>query len=726
MGLPETLLAAMTLEEKIGQLTMATADRAVTGPILSDDCEAGVRAGKIGSMLNIWGAEPTRRIQKMAVEESRLGVPLIFGLDVLHGLKTIFPIPLAEAAAFDPILWERTARAAAVEAARDGLALTFGPMIDVARDFRWGRIAEGAGEDPWLTSRFADAKVRGFQGGDLSAADSVAATAKHFCGCGGATAGLEYTSVDVSERTLHEVHLPPFQAAIAAGCAAVMPAFNDVAGIPMTINAPLLRQWLRVRAGFSGVVISDYNAIGELVRHGVAADLAEAAALALRAGVDIDMVGNVYSRGLPIALERGMVEASQIDEAVRRVLALKEQLALFEHPYRRGAAPTAASSPEASAKRTLARDAARRSIVLLKNEGILPLAGGVRRIAVVGPLAQARSELYGPWSFAGEADASVTILEGLRAALPDCEIAHAQGVAIDGESVEGIPDALAACRRAEAIVMCLGEAASMSGEAASRANPDLPGRQRQLAEAILELGKPVVALLTSGRPLIAPWLMERAQAVAATWFLGSEAGNAIADVVTGRFNPTGRLPVTWPRAVGQAPIFYSARPSGRPADPKDHYTSKYLDVPVDPQFPFGHGLSYSRFLLRDLRVSATTFGLGEGIEASVEVSNEGPSLGEATIFLFVRDLVGSIARPLLELKGLAKISLAPGERAIVPIAVSASDFAFPGPDFRPIVEPGRFELSVGLSADRSRLLTVTLDAVADDDVQTPPRVGAGA
>jgi beta-glucosidase len=725
MGLPATLLATMTLEEKIGQLTMATADRAVTGPIVSDDCEAGVRAGRIGSVLNMWGAEPISRIQKMAVEESRLGVPLIFGLDVIHGLKTIFPIPLAEAAAFDPLLWERTARAAAVEAARNGLALTFSPMIDVARDFRWGRIAEGAGEDPWLTSRFAEAKVRGYQGGDLSAADSVVATAKHFCGGGGATAGLEYGSVDVSERTLHEVHLPPFQAAVAAGCAAVMPAFNDVAGIPMTINAPLLRQWLRVRAGFNGVVISDYNAIGELVRHGVAADLAQAAALALKAGVDIDMVGNVYSRGLPIALERGMIEASQIDEAVRRVLALKERLGLFEDPYRRGAAPPAASSREAAAKRTLARDAARRSIVLLKNEAILPLSDAVRRIAVVGPLAQAPSEMQGPWSFGSEADASVTILEGLRAALPDCEIVHAQGVAIDGDGVEGIPDALAVCRRAEAIVMCLGEAAAMSGEAASRANPDLPGRQRQLAEAVLQLGKPLVALLTSGRPLIAPWLIERAQAVAATWFLGSEAGNAIADVVTGRFNPSGRLPVTWPRAVGQAPIFYSARPSGRPADPKDHYTSKYLDVPVDSQFPFGHGLSYSRFLLKNLRVSAATFGLGEGIEASVEVSNEGPNHGEATIFLFVRDLVGSIARPLLELKGLAKISLAPGDRAIVPIAVPASAFAFPGSDFQPIVEPGRFELSVGLSADRSRLLTITLDAVADHDVQTHPRVGAG-
>ena len=713
MSRVETLLAAMTLEEKIGQLNMATADRVVTGPVLPGDTEAGIRSGRIGCMLNLWGAEPARAIQRMAVEETRLGIPLLLGFDVVHGHRTIFPIPLAEAAAFDAALWERTARVAAVEAAEDGIAMTFAPMLDVTRDPRWGRIAEGPGEDPWLASRFAEAKVRGFQGDDLSAATSVAASAKHFLAYGAPTGGRDYASVDVSDRALHEVYLPPFQAALAAGCATVMPGFNDIAGIPMTAHVPLLRHWLRGQAGFDGVVVSDYNAIAELIRHGVASDLVEAAALALKAGVDIDMMSSAYARGLSTALERGLVEIGEIDAAALRVLTLKEQLGLFDDPYRRGASSATAGSYEAAARRELAREAACRAIVVLTNSGLLPLAAKSRRIAVVGPLANARAEMRGSWSAAGEPDDPVTILEGLRAALPGSEIVFAEGVAIDGEDVRGVAEAVAACRAADVIVLCLGEAAWMSGEAASRANPVLPGRQRQLAEAVLDLGKPVVALLSCGRPLIAPWLEERAGALVATWFLGSEAGNAIADVLTGRFNPTGRLPITWPRDIGQAPIFYAARSSGRPNNPKDHYTSKYLDMPVEPQFPFGHGLSYSPLALENLSVGAEKFQTGEDVLASVDVVNQGAIAGEATIFLFIRDVVASVARPLLELKGLAKITLAPGARENVRLPVPASAFAFPNAEFQPTIEPGRFELSVGLSADRTRLLTVSIEAIVD-------------
>jgi len=709
----EALLAAMTLEEKIGQLTMATADRVVTGPVLPTNTEAGIRAGRIGSMLNLWGAEPARAIQRIAVEETRLGVPLLLGFDVVHGHRTIFPIPLGEAAAFDPALWERTARVAAEEAAEDGIAMTFAPMLDVTRDPRWGRIAEGPGEDSWTTCRFAEAKVRGFQGADLTAAGSVAATAKHFCAYGAPTAGLDYASVDVSERTLHEVYLPPFEAALAAGCAAIMPGFNDIAGVPMTAHGPLLRGWLRARAGFDGVIVSDYNAIAELIHHRVANDLVEAAALALKAGVDIDMMSSAYMHGLAAALERGLVDSDDIDAAVLRVLRLKERLGLFDDPYRRGASSATARFSKAAARRELAREAARRAIVVLTNSGILPLAASVRRIAVIGPMANARADMRGSWSAAGEADDPVTILEGLRAALPGCEIVFAEGVEIEGKNVDGIPEALAACRSADIVLMCLGEAAWMGGEAACRANPELPGCQRQLAEAALALGKPVAAILSCGRPLIAPWLMERADAVVATWFLGSEAGNAIADVATGRFNPTGRLPVTWPRDIGQTPIFYSSRPSGRPADPKDHYTSKYLDMPVEPQFPFGHGLSYGSFALENLRASAAMFKIGEDVSASLDVVNEGTIPGEATIFLFIRDVVASIARPLLELKGFAKIALAPGERATVSLPIPASAFAFPDAELRPAIEPGRFELSVGFSADRARLLTTSIEAIAD-------------
>jgi beta-glucosidase len=706
----EALLAAMTLQEKIGQLTMAAADRAVTGPVLSSDSQAGIRAGRIGNMLNLWGAEGVRAFQRMAVEESRLGIPLLLGFDVIHGHRTVFPIPLAEAAAFDPALWERTAREAAIEATEDGVALTFAPMIDIARDPRWGRIAEGPGEDPWVASRFAEAKVRGFETTDLSGAASLAATAKHLCAYGAATAGLDYASAEVSERLLHEVYLPPFQAAVAAGCAAIMPGFNDVAGVPMTVHVPLLRDWLRRQTGFEGVIISDYNAIAELLRHGVAGDLVEAASLALNAGVDIDMVSGAYQRGLPTALDRGLVDIAQIDAAVWRVLRLKERLGLFDDPYRRGA--RAGDSSQTALRRDLAREAARRSIVVLTNAGALPLSRAVQRIAVIGPMAEARAEMRGSWSAAGEADDPVTILEGLRAALPDCEIEFVEGVAIDGNDISGIPEALAACRSADVVVLALGEAAAMSGEAASRANPVLPGRQRELAEAALDTSRPVVALLSCGRPLIVPWLVERADAVVATWFLGCEAGNAIADVVTGRFNPTGRLPVTWPRDIGQAPIFYAARPSGRPADPKDHFTSKYLDVPVDPQFPFGHGLSYCRMNLENLRVGAPTFRPDEDVVASVDVVNEGAIGGEATIFLFVRDVVASVARPLLELKGVARISLASGERGFVEFRIPGEAFAFPDADFQPAVEPGRFELSVGLSADRAGLVTVSVIAVA--------------
>ncbi|WP_158814785.1 glycoside hydrolase family 3 N-terminal domain-containing protein [Methylocapsa sp. S129] len=707
----ETLLAAMTCEEKIGQLVMATAGYAVTGPVLASDATEGVRAGRIGGMLNLWGAEHAHAIQRMAVEESRLGIPLLLGFDIVHGHRTIFPIPLAEAALFDPVLWERTAREAAVEATRDGLAVTFAPMIDVARDPRWGRIAEGPGEDPWVAARFAEAKVRGFQGSNLAAADSLVATAKHFCAYGAATAGRDYASVDVSERSLHEIYLPPFQAAIAAGCAAIMPAFNDIAGIPMTAHVALLRDWLRGQAGFDGVVISDYNAIAELVPHGVAGDLVEAAALALKAGVDIDMMSNAYSRGLPMALDRGLISIHDIDEAAFRVLTLKQRLGLFDDPYRRGGAGTIDPSAE-RARRELARDVARRAIVILTNAGVLPLASGAQRIAVVGPLADARADMRGSWSAAGDANDPVTILEGLRAALPHCEIAYARGVDIESEDVSGIGEAIDACRSADVILMCLGEAASMSGEAASRADPVLPGRQRELAEAVLDLGRPVVALLSSGRPLMASWLVERADAVAATWFLGCEAGNAIADVVTGRFDPTGRLPVTWPRDIGQSPIFFAARPSGRPANPADHFTSKYLDMSVEPLFPFGHGLSYTRFALSNLRLSAETFRPGDDIVASVDVVNEGSRLGEETIFLFIRDVVASVARPLLELKGIAKIKLAPGERSAVHLSIPASAFSFLGLDFRPIIEPGRFELSVGTSADRTNLITVSVQATA--------------
>src|SRR5665213_3186230 len=596
----EQLIDAMTLAEKLGQLTMTASSYTVTGPIIAGDSTDAIRAGTIGNLLNMVGSGPVGEMQRLAVEESRLGIPLLIGLDIIHGHRTLFPIPLAEAALFDPQAWELTAREAATEAASDGLAMTFAPMLDISRDPRWGRTAEGPGEDAWLGARMAQAKVRGFQGHDLAAHDSLAAVAKHFCAYGPVTAGRDYASVDISERTLREVHVPPFAAAVAAGVAAIMPAFTDLAGIPMTANKALLRHYLREQLGFDGVLVSDYNAIGELLRHGVAADLPEAAAQALKAGVDIDMMADAYRRGLPIAMDRGLVIMEEIDESVWRVLRLKERLGLFDDPYRRGTNPETAAV--LAGRRQLARTVAARAVVLLKNEQhALPLAGSIRRLGVIGPLSDAADEMGGPWGAAGVTADHISVVDGLRRGLAESEILQTAGVSINGDDRAGIAGAVEICQVADAVLLCLGEAANMSGEAASRANPDLPGQQRALAEAVFERARaraiPVIVILFSGRPLMVPWLAAKADALLAAWFLGSEAGNAIADVVTGRVAPSGRTPITWPRAVGQVPLFFAQRPSGRPADAQDHFTSKYLDLPNEPLYPFGHGLTYTLSLI---------------------------------------------------------------------------------------------------------------------------------
>jgi beta-glucosidase len=708
----DALLGAMTLAEKLGQLTMTAAGFAVTGPIIVGDSTDAIKAGTIGNLLNLVGAAHIRDMQRLAVEESRLGIPLLIGFDVVHGHRTLFPIPLGEAALFDPETWEQTARESAKEAAAEGLAMTFAPMLDVARDPRWGRIAEGPGEDPWLATRIAEAKVRGFQGANLAAADALASVAKHFCAYGAVTAGRDYASVDISERTLREVYMPPFAAAVGAGAAAVMPAFTDLAGIPITANKELLRNALRGRLGFKGVIISDYNAIAELIHHGIAADLAQAAAHALKAGVDIDMMADAYRRGLPIALERGLISMAEIDESVRRVLRLKEQLGLFDDPYRRGT--VAESTAALDHRRQLARTVGARAIVMLKNErDTLPLAHGVRSIAVVGPLADAPSEMRGPWWGAAEETGAISVVAGLRASLPQTRVLYAPGVDIKSDDVSGMAAALDLCTTADAILLCVGEAAGMSGEAASRAHLGLPGKQHEFAQAVFErarsCAKPVIVVLFSGRPLVLPWLVEKADAVLAAWFLGSEAGNSIGDVVTGRVSPSGRTPVTWPRAQGQIPLFFGQRPGGRPANPNDRYTSKYLDVPNEPLFPFGHGLTYGQFALSNLRVTPVDVEDIDTMRIHVDVRNAGPRAAQETVFLFTHDKVASVARPVLELKGFAKITLRPGESATATLFLRAADLRFLGPDLEPLFEPGQVEILVGPCADRSKLLGLTVD-----------------
>ena len=707
----EALIGAMTLAEKLGQLTMTAAGYTVTGPVIAGDSTDAIKAGTIGNLLNLFDAGHVHQLQRLAIEESRLGIPLLIGFDVIHGHRTLFPVPLGEAALFDPEAWALSARESSREAAADGIAMAFAPMLDVARDPRWGRSVEGPGEDPWLGAQIARAKVRGIQGADLGAPDALAAVAKHYCAYGAVMAGRDYASADISERSVLEIHVPPFAAALAAGVAAVMPAFIDLAGIPLTAHVGLLRALLREQLGFDGVIVSDYNAIAELMRHGVAATLSDAAALALTAGVDIDMMSNAYRLGLPAALERGSVTMTQIDAAVRRVLSLKQQLGLFEQPYRRGAA--AESTETRAGRRRLARSIGARAIVMLTNRNaVLPLTGSPRRLAVIGPLADAAAEMGGPWSLAGDPATHVSVLAGLRAGLPGCEILHARGIAIRANELPAMQPTLDVCDAADAIVLCLGEAADMSGEAACRAHLDLPGQQRAYAQAVLDraqvLGRPVVAILFSGRPLVVPWLIEQADAVLAAWFLGSEAGNAVADVIFGRVSPSGRTPMSWPRAVGQIPVFFGQRPGGRPADVNDHYTSRYLDIPNAPLFAFGHGLSYGRFALSNLRVSPPVASEGDTIEVRVDVANVGARAGQETVFLFTHDPVASVARPLLELKGFGKIDLQPGESATVTLYLPVLELRFLGPDLRPLIEAGEIQILVGPCAERSQLLVQSI------------------
>ncbi len=711
MSRVDSLLSKMTLREKVGQLNLVTAGQLVTGPAGSGDVMENIRAGNVGGVFNIWGREAVAAMQRAAVEESRIGAPLFFGLDVLHGFKTIFPVPLAEASAFDPRLWEETARAAAEEAAAEGIDLTFAPMLDVCRDPRWGRIVEGPGEDPLVAATFAQAKIRGFQGGRLSSSVAIAATAKHFCGGGAAQAGRDYAAVDISDRELHETYLPPFAAAVAAGCAAIMPAFNSLAGIPLTAHGALITGWLREKHGFDGVIISDYTAIIELIQHGVAADEVEAAALALKAGVDMDMVSGCYLR-LPEALSRGLVVEADIDAAVRRVLALKEKLGLLDDPYLR-LTPAHASK---TTSRGLALDAARRSIVLLTNRGALPLDPNIRRLAVVGPLADASADMLGPWSAAGDPAKAVTTLDALRDVWTQGALLHHRGVDIDGDDASGIGAARALCETADAIVLCLGESAGMSGEAASRAMPGLPGRQRELAEAVLSAGPPVVLVLSAGRPLMIADLIEQAAAVVASWQLGDRAGDAIADILLGRFNPSGRLPVTWPRAVGQIPLHYAQRSTGRPPQSTDPFTSKYLDLPNDPLFHFGHGLSFASVSLKNLRATPDEFD-DAPVRIDVEASNDGKVAAEATIFLFLHDVVAYVARPMMELKEWIKVALGPGETRTVSFLLDRTHFRFLDRTLVPVVEVGEFEVMVGVNADgksalrtRIRLRGATISA----------------
>jgi len=667
----------------------------------------------VGSVINVSGAATTREVQRAAVEGSRLGIPLIIGLDVIHGYHTEFPVPLAEAASFDPKAVERSARVAATEAAAAGVHWTFAPMVDIARDARWGRIMEGSGEDPYLGAQMAAARVRGFQGKDLGDLDTIAACVKHYAAYGFAEGGRDYNTVDLSVNTLRNVVLPPFKAAAEAGAATFMNSFNEIGGVPSTASAFLQQVVLKGEWGFSGFVVSDWGSIGEMVPHGVAADLRQAARLAITAGNDMDMESGAYVQNLAGLVESGVVDVKRVDDAVRRVLRVKFALGLFEDPYR--------YSDEEREKRVLAdpthveaaRDVARKSIVLLKNEGaLLPLAKDHGTIAVIGPLADDADSPLGNWRAMAETDSAVTLLAGIRAAVgPGVEVRYALGARLDtGDRGFGAPvtlnqtdrsgfeAAVAAARDADAVVLALGETAFQTGEARSQADIGLKGVQLDLLREVRKANPKLVVVLMNGRPLTLGEVDAAAPAIVEAWQLGSEAGHAIADVLFGDYNPTGRLPASFPRVVGQEPLYYNAKNTGRPAS-DNMFSSRYTDVPNTPLFPFGFGLSYTTFEYSEPKLSAAEIGSDDTLKVEVTVTNTGSRAGTEVVQLYIRDLVGSVTRPVKELKGFQKVELQPGQSLPVTFTLQpARDLAFFTAAERWEAEPGAFEVLVGGSS----------------------------
>ncbi len=699
----DSVLAGLTLEEKLGQLTQNVLSAAVTGPQLPEASVADIRAGRIGSFLGTSGAEVTRNLQRVAMEQSRAKVPLLFAYDVIHGFRTIFPTPLAEAASWDPAAVERAARVAAAEGAANGLHWTFAPMVDIARDPRWGRIVEGSGEDPYLGSVMAAARVRGFQGADSSTGAvhklrdtlTLIATAKHFAAYGAAEGGRDYNVAEVPARTLREIYLPPFHAAANAGARSVMAAFNEVDGVPMHANRELIDGVLRREWGWDGILVSDYTGVMELLNHGVAADTAEAARVSIDAGVDVDMVSTFFITKLPAEVRAGRVAVAVIDSAVRRVLRAKYERGLFQDPYRYSSVAREKALTLAPPFIAEARDMARRSIVLLKNDGVLPLRKDLRSIAVIGPLADDSTSALGAWAGAGRPQDAVTPLAGIRQALgAGGRVLYARGASADTADTAGFAEAVRVAREADAVVLVLGEREDMSGEAHSRASLDLPGVQGDLARAVYAAaraaGKPMVVVLMNGRPLAVPWLADNVPAIVEAWHLGVQTGPALADVLFGDFNPGGKLPVSFPRTVGQVPLYYNHRNTGRPPVEGIRWNSKYIDIPWTPLWPFGHGLSYTTFAYDTPRVSKTEMSPTDSVTVSVDVTNSGTRAGDEVVQLYVRDDAASVTRPVKMLKGFRRVTLRPGERRSVTFTLRPHDLAFHDVRMRYVVEPGAF------------------------------------
>ncbi|RUT71201.1 glycosyl hydrolase [Flavobacterium cupreum] len=700
------LLKKMTIEEKIGQLNQYTGDNSATGPItINPNKQAEIKAGLVGSMLNIIGTKYTRQYQELAMQ-SRLKIPLLFGQDVIHGYKTTFPIPLAEAASWDLAAIELAARVAASEAAASGIQWTFAPMVDIGRDPRWGRVMEGAGEDTYLGSKIAYARVKGFQGNKLGDLNSVMACVKHFAAYGAATGGRDYNSVDMSERMLFETYLPPFKAALDAGAATFMNSFNDVNGIPATGNAHLQRDILKGKWNFQGFVVSDWGSIGEMVAHGYSKDLKAAALSAITAGSDMDMESNAYRYNLAELVKEGKVSVDLIDDAVKRILRKKFELGLFEDPYRYSDEKRAEKVLNNPENRKAAREVAEKSIVLLKNDNeTLPLSKNLKTIAFIGPMVKEYKANMGFWSVElPDLDYEKWVVsqwDGLQNKVgKNTKLLYAKGCEVEGDNKEGFAEAVATAKQADVVILSIGEKRDMSGEAKSRSDLHIPGVQEDLVKAIQATGKPVIVLVNAGRPLIFNWTADNVPAIVYTWWLGTEAGNAIADVLFGDYNPSGKLPMTFPREVGQIPIYYNHFSTGRPpADENSKgYVSSYIDLKNSPKFPFGYGLSYTKFNYSDLKLSSTKIKSNETIKVSFQLSNTGKMAGEEVVQLYLKDKFGSVVRPVLELKDFQKVKLNAGESKTIEFTIDKEKLSFYNDKLEWIAEPGDFEVMIGASS----------------------------
>jgi beta-glucosidase len=714
------LMKKMTLDEKIGQLNLVTSGRALTGSVVNKDVEAGIKNGDIGGIFGIYGTDYISKAQELAVKNSRLHIPLIFGLDVIHGHRTIFPIPLGMSATWDMGLIEKSAKIAASEATAEGINWVFSPMVDIARDPRWGRISEGSGEDPYLGSMIAKAMVHGYQGSSMKNSDAVMACVKHFALYGGAEAGREYNTVDMSLIKMYQDYLPPYKAALDAGAGSFMSSFNTINGVPATANKWLLTDLLRKQWGFKGFVVSDYTAVNELTAHGLG-DLQTVSALALKAGLDMDMVGEGFLKTLKKSLKEGKVTQQEIDQACRRVLEAKYKLGLFDNPFKSINPEVEAKSELTEANRLAAREAAEHSFVLLKNKDqLLPLKKS-GTIALVGPLADNHSEMLGTWVIAGDPRKSVSVIDGIKkVAGPDVNILYARGSNITDDSLlnarawffgmkqerdnrpaqEMIDEAVETAKKADVVVAVVGESANMTGESASRSDISIPETQRELIKALVKTGKPIVLVLFNGRPLTLTWEDKHVNSILDVWAPGTEAGNAIADVLFGNYNPSGKITATFPRSVGQIPIYYAHKNTGRPFDGKGpaKFKSDYIDISNDPLYPFGYGLSYTTFKYGDVELNKTTLKGNETLKATIKVTNTGKMAGEETVQLYISDPVASISRSVKELKHFKKITLQPGEEKEVSFDITTEDLKFYNANLKYDWEPGEFVVEMGTNS----------------------------